>query len=634
MQESFNPKRLWRFYGIALVIVALMATTEFLTSKLQLASLKSSSAAIDVSGRQRMLSQRIALFANAYAAAEEPGERATARTFLSESLILFETSHNRLTDPAAPGALISAVSPRLNSVYFGPADGVDALSRKYVTLGVSLLAVDVSTNADAARRINGEIAALGPHMLLPLLDDAVQAFEADADARVERLASIGEFAYIAMIGALILEAIFIFLPLQKVVARSFSEIQAARLETAEALEKVQKASQLKTDFLANMSHEIRTPLNAVLGMAQLLSRTELNDQQRSYTKTVLTSGRALLAVINDVLDIAKIESGLMELHNDAFYPDELVECVKDAVLGAAAAKKISIVLDVDDAVRRRYSGDQARLQQVLINLVGNAIKFSDHGSIVIGAEALDPSGGLRFSVSDDGPGIALDQQGVIFERFGQADAAPTRKKGGTGLGLAISKEFIDLMGGEIGVDSAPGDGATFWIRLPSSAVPALEDALEPNAAEEQTVVSSENERPTTWSEEAHYSVLLAEDNEESQFVVASLLKFWSTIDLTVVENGQEALAEIQDKKFDLVLMDIDMPVMAGDEAIEKIRNANAAYADVPIIVVTSNALKEQRDHYLNIGATAFISKPIDIDRFEVVVRQILSAPKGERVQNA
>lgn len=364
--------------------------------------------------------------------------------------------------------------------------------------------------------------------------------------------------------------------------------------------KAEEASELKSQFLANMSHEIRTPLNGVLGMAQILSRSSLDGSQKEYVKTITSSGTALLALINNVLDLSKIEAGLFHLDNDPFEMQKLIASAVDTIAGIATQKNITIKTDIHPAYKGCYIGDMNRLRQVLTNLAGNAVKFMDEGEVTISVQPI--KGGLtRFSIKDTGPGMKKDQLEVIFDRFRQADAAASRKHGGTGLGLAISSDIVKRAGGEIKVESTPGKGSTFWFDIPLERAGGLAIEVDENDDGDE---SPEERRPCR--------VLVAEDNPVNQMVLRAALEPKGHI-VRITENGRQALDALEEEAFDLVLMDIQMPVMSGDEALKVIRQSEKPYADIPVLVLTAHAMEGAREEYLSMGANGYIAKPINIE---------------------
>ncbi len=382
------------------------------------------------------------------------------------------------------------------------------------------------------------------------------------------------------------------------------ELRLNEIELNHARGEAEENNRLKTEFLANMSHEIRTPLNGILGMAQVLEQTQIDERQEHFLATIRASGDALRAIVDDVLDISKIEAGLLELVSDEFDIHQLTRQAIDAVSGVAIDKDLSIEAEVKIAQPAFYKADTKRIRQVLINLLGNAVKFSDQGPINVDV-CLTANGMLRFAVQDPGPGIAPEKQKTIFERFRQADGSSTRKHGGTGLGLAISRHLIEMMEGEIGLNSTPGTGSEFWFTVPVQPAEAQQDAgisALRKVAEQSKAISGT--RPL--------SILLAEDNVVNQSIISEFLTATDTCEVDVAGNGAEALSKLEHRTYHLVLMDIQMPVMNGEDAIQHIRRSERPYTDVPIIAVSADAIGGSRERYLLAGATDYIAKPIDL----------------------
>ena len=318
-------------------------------------------------------------------------------------------------------------------------------------------------------------------------------------------------------------------------------------EATAANDAAQAANKAKGQFLANMSHELRTPLNGVIGMTELLRGTELDEQQRGFVEACSSSGKVLLTLINDILDFSKIEAGKLELDERDFDLGRMVNETVEAMAIQARQKGLQLISHVAPPARRWVRGDDVRLRQVLVNLIGNAVKFTEVGEVAVKVELVEPQAGkpaIRFEVSDTGIGIPADRSERIFQSFSQADSSTTRKYGGTGLGLAISKSLVELMGGQIGVTSQPGQGSTFWfmvpLRLASSERPEENDASEVSAVRQQT-------RDLRLK---GFRVLLAEDNHVNRMYVQEVLRR-SGMECHAVENGLQAIQAVQSERFDL-----------------------------------------------------------------------------------
>jgi CheY-like chemotaxis protein/nitrogen-specific signal transduction histidine kinase len=392
--------------------------------------------------------------------------------------------------------------------------------------------------------------------------------------------------------------------LRRRVAQQTATIRAQLDREASLKAAAQAASLAKSQFLANMSHEIRTPLHGVIGMADLAIETPPGEEQHQYLQLIKQCGANLLTVINDILDISKIEAGRLQLEA---VPVSLRQFLRAtiAVLTISAKKKglrldLTIHPDVPDAL----IGDSNRLNQILLNLAANAIKFTEHGgiSIHVSRDELRPSSTvLRFSVKDTGIGIEPEKVGTIFEAFSQADSSITRRFGGTGLGLAISSNLIAMMGGRIWVESTPQAGSTFFF--------TVEMALDPSVGKTGPAAGAPGSR------EPHrpLRILLADDNAVNQLVAARMLEK-SGHHVVTASNGEEVLALLARETFDAILMDVQMPVMDGLMATRKIREREAtSRSHLPIIALTARAMEEDESLCIEAGMDAYLSKPLGSD---------------------
>jgi len=386
-------------------------------------------------------------------------------------------------------------------------------------------------------------------------------------------------------------------------------------ELIAAMEMANAASAAKSRFLATMSHEVRTPLNGVLGMNGLLLRTPLNEVQRHYAETIRRSGEALLVILNDILDMSKLEAGRMKLELAPFDPANLIGEVV-ALLGARAAEKgISLTAAPEARGLPQLVGDPGRLRQVLYNLIGNAIKFTEQGSVEVRSSRsalADDRCELTLAVRDTGIGIEPEAIPALFERFTQADSSTSRRFGGSGLGLAICRQLVALMDGRIEVDSRPGEGSEFRVILPL----ALASPPPQQAAKAEPAPAPLSGAPLR--------ILIAEDNQVNQLVIKAMLAKMGHFS-DVVADGLEAVRAVQAARYDLVLMDIEMPDMDGEEATRAIRSLPGAESRIPIVAMTANVLREHRDAYLKAGMNDHIAKPIEWQRLGEVIAGVVRA---------
>jgi len=389
-----------------------------------------------------------------------------------------------------------------------------------------------------------------------------------------------------------------------------------------AKEAAEAATGAKSQFLANMSHELRTPMTGILGMLDLVLLDPLAPEQRHYIETAQTSARALVRILNDILDLTKVEKGKFSVEEMPFLLRECVESAYNVLLPLAKSKGLKLDFTIADEVPEALVGDQTRLTQVLTNLVGNAVKFTDQGEVAIcvSSGGRVPGGKLEinFSVADTGIGIAESKKDLLFRVFSQVDQSHSRSYGGTGLGLAISKEIVEHMGGRISFTSEEGRGSTFFctVQLGVGKLERPGFAL-PERAPAALGSSPAAERPMP-------RLLVAEDDQTIRQVLGGMLQR-SKFEIVFAENGQAVLESWQQGEFDLILMDVQMPGMNGFEATAAIRERERSVGGhIPIIAMTAHALKEDKERCLESGMDGYISKPIDFRACLELIRASLN----------
>jgi len=602
-----------RRYVLALSLIAALASLSLAVIYVMTLREESRAEVLGLANGQRALSQRIAFHLNALDDVPNADQRAELRLELDASLRAMERAHEILTGRTRRDSGVAAFTKPIHAIYFDTDEPFDAEVRRFLGLARDIVAADAAgEEVPAAKLHDANILARSSIMQTHEIMARILEHEARRSVTIAELTQTTLWALI--IFCIVVEAPLIFAPLGRGIERSIVAIRTAEADARREAERAKAAYEAKSKFLRIMSHELRTPLNAVLGLTDLVSRAPEAPESRRYLKHVRDAGDHMLQLVNDVLDASSLATGTLSM-------EPWPSCVHEIAEGSLAmlaerAERKGLRLELVSTPDQEVQVDPGRLRQVLINLIGNAVKFTDAGAVIVRVDQTELDGTrarIRFEVEDTGPGIPAADIERIFEEFVQADAGAHGERG-TGLGLSISRSIVEQMGGSISVESEPGEGSVFRVFFEAPLARAV-------------VRQQRDERAAGGSGE----ILVVDDNLPNRLVVKAFLES-AGYSVVLAENGAEAIAVVQDRsQLKLVLMDIDMPVMRGDEATRRLRSTGGRIGALPIVALTANVLPEDRDTLFEAGVDDMLAKPVRRDALLSTVARAIGderAPSG------
>lgn len=616
--EDVLIKHLRLRQGIVLVLLALLSISAFLIQELVIRSYASNGAVINVSGRQRMLSEQSTVLAGLLSTSRNASQRMEYRRLLEDALDQLESSHTDLLQGNPRRNLPGQPSAAVHALFYGPSDQVDQRVRDFIAQGRKVLELDARDGLRPQEASLQRMANMAAGEYIQALDRVVNQYQLESEEQVALLRLVHLTALAMILLTLLFSATGVFRPILGRLKREFAERERVAQELMEAKELADRANQAKSEFLSGMSHDLRTPMNAILGFSELLltdSDDPLTPSQQDSVREVVKAGDYLLHLINEVLDLARIEAGRVHIDIIDLQPrDVLDECV--SLAHSLADRRGIVIRDLtQDGVLPGIQADAIRFKQVLINLISNAIKYNrQHGEVTLEHQLL-PDGMLRLSVSDQGEGIPEEKRADLFQPFNRMGKERSHVEG-TGIGLSIAKRLMEAMAGRIGYTPIPGGGSTFWVDLPLAGSVPLADGAETSEEGGRQMLP-----PVAAAGTASILLLCIDDDEANLRIMTRLVERMNGVRLISATEGNEGLRLARTEQPDLIFTDLHLPGMSGFEVLRELR-AEPETRSIPVVALTASVMPWDLEKGYEAGFDNYLGKPLEFTKVSQVIGKL------------